>query len=891
MLLLSGILLFLYGWTALQAGPEQDFIKRGRDHFGLFQYDKAKENFEKAIQLDPTSAEAHFYLGLCFRKLNQFDPALRAFERSLELDPSDLDCQKALAAMYIQMAKDQKTAGSRDKTILFLSKACAAYPQNSHNWVSLLEMYQQDRRWNEIIKCGPTIKKANRDALDVGDDKNLQTALIIVAMAYKEQQDHAKTKEYLNLAGMIRHPNELLIQLKNDLAAHSKDVANAFLEEGRALFEQKKYKAALDVLLKAQGADSSNQEVNDLVEKIRHEVTLSDFTQAADEAEQKGEFDDALENLNRALAFDATNQKIQDRIASITDFVEKRDRAIARKKAEELARRQAAAEKKGKLDVILKAAQDNEKKGAFDAALISYQQALAFDKGNPEILAAIERAEKGAADQKARLEHFSEEFGRAEALIKDGQHDQAYGVLAELANEPLNPQERLLPPLIEVCLELGKLDEADQHVSKLAGLQPESDAVTYFRGTIAFQRGDLTGAREPLYKIYEKDRAFRPALNGMIWRLWYEKYKWGLFLAAFFLSLQLGKWGLELIARLKKAHAEAAVERALASGQVDQIIPVLEAKLNEPGFVENRKQLTVSLAEAYLRKNRFQEAAQRANEVVQKDSRNAQALRILGEAYFQLGETNSDAIEKIYNLYKLDESRKDLLTFLANHFRSIQADHKLALEVLQKQISLTPDDQETVFYLADLFVKRQNFQAAHQRIFERASRLNPDRPEYVHGLVQCLTQANKADEANRVLEKAQEKWPGSDLFTRRSQVISTGGRFARGSIAPPPVPPLPGEPPLPSLPEETPLPALTDEPGPSTPPPPPDNPLAALPSLEPETGPDLPAPVPGEAFELPPLPPLQPAPPPSGEGVVCPSCGASNGPREYYCGTCGKPLR
>jgi tetratricopeptide (TPR) repeat protein len=889
--------LLLLFWGSLlagvaRAGPEQDFVKRGRDYYGLFQYEKAKEQFEKAIQLDSSCAEAHFHLGLCLRKLNQIDAALRSLERALELDPEDLDCQKAVASIYIQMAKDQKTAGNRDKTVQFLRKACHAYPQNSHNWVSLFELYQQEGKWSEITKCAALLKKANREALDVGEDKNLQTALVMVANAYKEQQDHARAREFLNLAGMIRHPNDTLLRLKQELAAHSKDVANSYLEEGRALYEKKQYKAALDALLKAQGADSSNQEVNDLLEKIRHEATLADFTQAADEAEKAGNFDAALEHLNRAQAFDPNNVQVQERIASITDFLEKRERAAARRKAEELAKRQAQADKKARLDVFLNAARDNEKKLAFDAALINYQQALALDKANPEILAAIQRTEKAAAEQKARMERFGERFNQAAELVKQDQHDQAYALLKELADDPLNPQARLLPLLIDTCLKLGKFDEAGELTRRLAEVQPESDAVTYYRGAVAFYQGDFAAAREPLYKVYERDRSFRPELSGMIWQLWFDKYKWGLILAGFFLSLQLGKWGYDLFQRLRKAHAEAAVERALASGQYEKLIPLLEQKLSDTGILENRKQLTIARAEAYLRPGRFQEAAQRANEVVQKDARNPQALRILGEAYFQLGETNPDAIEKIHNLFKLDESRRDLLAFLATHFRSIQADHKLAMEVLQKQIALSPDDQETVFYLADLFLKRQNFQAAHVRVFERATKFDPERPEYLHGLIQCLRQANRSEEANRLLEKGQEKWPGSDLFTRRSEAPSHGSRLAArrapvslGGAAPesdlPPLPDQAGLPPLP--PDEAPL-----------PPPPPlvDNPLASLPSLtDPEPTSQPAPPEPTEAFELPPLPPLTPPAPPAAGGVPCPSCGASNHPREYYCGTCGKPLR
>lgn len=50
--------------------------------------DKAIADFEKAIQLNPKSAEAHLWLGIALRKANRAAEARRAFEKSLELNPN-----------------------------------------------------------------------------------------------------------------------------------------------------------------------------------------------------------------------------------------------------------------------------------------------------------------------------------------------------------------------------------------------------------------------------------------------------------------------------------------------------------------------------------------------------------------------------------------------------------------------------------------------------------------------------------------------------------------------------------------------------------------------------------------------------------------------------------
>lgn len=49
--------------------------------------DKAIADFEKAVQLDPKSAEAHLWLGIALRKAGRNAEARKALERSLQLNP------------------------------------------------------------------------------------------------------------------------------------------------------------------------------------------------------------------------------------------------------------------------------------------------------------------------------------------------------------------------------------------------------------------------------------------------------------------------------------------------------------------------------------------------------------------------------------------------------------------------------------------------------------------------------------------------------------------------------------------------------------------------------------------------------------------------------------
>lgn len=59
--------------------------------------DAAIKDFQKAIELDPRSAEAHLWLGLALRKANRNAEAHKELQRALDLDPARAWTKQQLA--------------------------------------------------------------------------------------------------------------------------------------------------------------------------------------------------------------------------------------------------------------------------------------------------------------------------------------------------------------------------------------------------------------------------------------------------------------------------------------------------------------------------------------------------------------------------------------------------------------------------------------------------------------------------------------------------------------------------------------------------------------------------------------------------------------------------
>ncbi len=858
----------------LGAGAEE-YLKKGKDYISLTQWEKAREQLEKSLAMDPTLAEAHFQLGYCLGKLNQLEKAASSLETALKFDSELSECRTLLAKLYLKFAADQKTAGNRPAMISFLQKGCNALPSHPHNWLVLFENFTNEKRWRDITASADLVKKSNREALELGENVELQSALILISKAFKEQKDFNRAKEYASLAGMIHQQNAELDRLKTELAEKSTQSSGDLLEQGRKLFDAGNYEEALDKLKSAQSADSGNQEIVDLIAQTEKKLSISGYVKTAREAEKKGDFQKALDQLQLAIGIDEEDMALRDWFASVTEKLEVATEKENKIKAAEYAKRQELVKKREKLEAILKAARDNEKKRAFNAALISYQEALTHDPENAELKETVQRIKQTAEEEEQRLGRFNEEKEKAFKAFTDGDFDQAYETLKTLCNDPLNSKEQTLPKMIETCLKLGKTDEADSFLGQVPKEKAEDDLTIYLKGMAAFQKGDYGIAREHLTRVNQKNPNIRPELPGMLRTMQFHKYKYGIYVVGFFLAI----WSISLIrsvvTKLKKKAVTAKIDRALASGNYDQVIPLLEERLADIHFDGNRRQLTHALAEAYLRKGRFQDAIQMALEIVAKEPRNASAQRILGEASFQMKENSPEAIERIHNVFKMDESRKDLLTYLATHFRTQLADHKLAMEIFQKQTLLSPDDKDTLFYLADHAHKKSNFQTSSLKTFEKAMKLNPDKPEYIHGLIQCLNVSGKKEEAARFLEKGREKFPGNEFFTQEATYTPPSFSEAKpeprrtlkthlpGSASFEPPPPAPV-----TLPQSAPIPGFE---------------LPSLGDADPGAAPPQNA-SPGPALGEKPSPTIS-------NGVNCKFCGGVNNPREYYCTTCGKPLK
>jgi tetratricopeptide (TPR) repeat protein/TolB-like protein len=77
---------------------------------GTGQYDKAADQFQKAIQLEPTSDRAYANLAKAYRQLNQLDKAEEVYQRAISLRPQYWLGYTQLGNFYVRQAEYEKAA-------------------------------------------------------------------------------------------------------------------------------------------------------------------------------------------------------------------------------------------------------------------------------------------------------------------------------------------------------------------------------------------------------------------------------------------------------------------------------------------------------------------------------------------------------------------------------------------------------------------------------------------------------------------------------------------------------------------------------------------------------------------------------------------------------------
>jgi tetratricopeptide (TPR) repeat protein len=230
-----------------------------------------------------------------------------------------------------------------------------------------------------------------------------------------------------------------------------------------------------------------------------------------------------------------------------------------------------------------------------------------------------------------------------------------------------------------------------------------------------------------------------------------------MFFALIAIALLLSKKFVLFLKNYKVKLLLKKVEKIREKGDYEKHLAFLEEHYMKEDLPDMRT-ITLLLSGALLKTGAPQRAYDLANNLLKREGKNPLARKIAGEACMLLNDMSPQALEHIQNLYKLDESRKDIVIYLAQAFMTNQVDHKTAQDFLSQAITLSPNDNEILFYLANVYINRQIYNTQTIKVFDRAIRLAPDDPKYYKALIENYKKINDSQNAEKWSILASEKF-------------------------------------------------------------------------------------------------------------------------------------
>ncbi|MFZ5949967.1 MAG: tetratricopeptide repeat protein [Candidatus Rifleibacteriota bacterium] len=874
--------LWLIGLVSLHAQSEQaaPLVKKAKDHLNLFHYDQARSMLKQAIQMDPENWEAYFLIGRSFIKQKNDVEAEKYLSKAHSLNSSELDCQKALGAVYINLAKTAQANGKPDEMTELLHKACRAYPGGTKIWQTLFENWWKAGQYDKIAAEGDFLAKENKRLLEQGDDKNLQQALVIVAKTYFQKGDFPSADKYLKLARMIRQTNDELYEMQREIKAKSEENAKSLIDTAQKEADAGNFDKALEILAQAEKTSSAS-DIQDMIDKIQKEAGVQKFLTAADELRKANKQEEALEKLEEASMQFPEDERIANLLAVVSKSVEKIHNEQAEKNAQLIAQKRKKLEQAQQYRFFVKEGQASEKNKQFDMAIINFEKALAINPASEDLKKKIASLKVEAENFKARQNAFALARGDFEALFTTEKLGDAYEKGKQIEADYEEGKAEIAPIMAEVCLKLEKLDEAKEFAIVFENDSEQKDLYNYILGMVAYQQGNNDQAMEYLKKI-ETDN-FRSNISGTIRSIYLYKYQVGLYIVGLIILFPLIRFIKESLANMRRSSMLRRIESIRESGAYEANIDFLEERFAKDD-VPNPKQIAVMLAEALLRKGNAQRCYEIVSGVLKKDVKNLHAKRLAGEACLKLEDSSPTGMDHIQNLFKLDETRKDVIDFLAKTFIRQQSDHKLAQDFIVKYIALNPSDSDALAFLADTIIKRQAYSQQSIKVFERIIKIAPDVPDYYAALITNFRKLDNHDEARKIAEIARSKFPDAAEF-----LDSRPAPGIAGKIGLKPSSPAGGFPDYENI----------GQPAANT---------GGFPDYENIGTPAASGGFPdyenigspgdgGLNYENIGNEPTQPvkvepasAPSISGPCKICPNCQAANSIKEYYCSACGRPL-
>jgi tetratricopeptide (TPR) repeat protein len=136
------------------------YYSKGNELFEQGEYEKAIENYNKALLLNPAFSECYFNKGLCYYNLKNFDQSIAEYTKALEFDPQNPIIYNNRGDAYYRKQDFQNAILDYDKAISLNKEYLKAYYNRGLAYACLEEYDKAVEDFSKVIEINPEFADA-----------------------------------------------------------------------------------------------------------------------------------------------------------------------------------------------------------------------------------------------------------------------------------------------------------------------------------------------------------------------------------------------------------------------------------------------------------------------------------------------------------------------------------------------------------------------------------------------------------------------------------------------------------------------------------------------------------------------------------------------------------
>jgi tetratricopeptide (TPR) repeat protein/GTPase SAR1 family protein len=249
------------------------YYNRGWAFIQLSEYQQALKDFERTLELDPSSARAFSGRGSVYWRLKEYQQALDAYNRALELDPASPGAYDARGWVYYLLGEYQQALKDFDRTLELDSDYFDAYRGRSHVCRELKDYQLAVTPLNQAIERSPESSRLyDFRGWTHWDFGKYQQALKDFDCSIELDPTRASSYHGRFWAFYDLKQYEQALDALDRCIELEPDDASIYSGRGLALFHLEQYQQALEVLNYALELDPTNAQAHKTLGHIYREL-------------------------------------------------------------------------------------------------------------------------------------------------------------------------------------------------------------------------------------------------------------------------------------------------------------------------------------------------------------------------------------------------------------------------------------------------------------------------------------------------------------------------------------------------------------------------------------------------------------------------------------------